>query len=200
MINFIYDIHTMTYQQNKFRLKCTAIEYHSNILQYVPTPRKLALSHQQRKSWIPIDPIRKKMIELSQNGKLFRVPLYGPPLLPSKTKFQLEQKLRQLPRPLPPRLPTVGISGLAIYIKKPPVLPYRIVPSYISRIKSNKQVTTGNDLVRLRPTQQIRSTLLTTQQTQDVEYDNVHGLVVPSERGKQRVRKKKRKVDERRYI
>jgi Malonyl-CoA decarboxylase C-terminal domain len=132
--NFIYDLEKMESNQKKFNKLFSAIDFHDNVTRYVPKPRKLQLTKEQRERWIPMDPVRKKMIELSQNGKLFRVPLYGPPTLNRKKTVHpslVPPRIRPSSR-LPPPVPTVGVSGLSITLKPPePLGPS--VPSYVAR-------------------------------------------------------------------
>jgi Malonyl-CoA decarboxylase C-terminal domain len=133
--NFIFDRSQMEANQKKFNKSFSAIDFHENVTRYLPKPRKLKLNKEQKERWIKTDPVRKKMIELSQNGKLFKVPLFGPPTLSYKKpkKYLGLVPLRTRPSaPLPPPAPTVGVSGLTITLKPPPpVEPF--LPSYIAR-------------------------------------------------------------------
>ena len=134
--NYIYDPKTMHSNQRKFNKSFSAIDFHENVTQYVPRPRKLQLTKEQRERWIPEDPVRKAMIKLSQNGRLFKVPLFGPPSLSRKKPSHptLVPKRIRGPSPLPPQVPKVGVSGLSITLKTPPIVPeVSRVPSYVSR-------------------------------------------------------------------
>lgn len=147
MTNHVYDIRTLESNQAKYNKKFNSIEIHDAVLQHVPKPRKLELNKEQRERWIPVDPVRKKMIELSQNGKLFRVPLVGPPALGRKQSFH--QRLvpkRVRPGLIPPVVPTVGVSGLTVYAKPSAIASKpATIPTYVSRtIKgTNKPVNKG---------------------------------------------------------
>ena len=135
MTNHIYDILSLASNQAKYNKKFNSIEIHDHVRKYIPKPRKLELNKEQREKWIPIDPVRKKMIELSQNGKLFRVPLVGPPALSRKRYFHkrlVPERVR--PGLVAPVVPTVGVSGLTVYVK-PATIASRTaaIPSYVAR-------------------------------------------------------------------
>ena len=148
MTNHIYDVQNLESNQAKYNKKFNSIEIHDAVRKHIPKPRKLQLNKEQRERWLPIDPVRKKMLELSKNGKLFRVPLFGPPALSRKRSFHkrlVPERVR--PGLLPPVVPTVGVSGLTVYVK-PVTAASLAIPSYVSRtMKGNETKVSPKSIV-----------------------------------------------------
>ena len=135
MANHLYDIHKLEYNQAKYNKKFNRIDIHDDVLCCIPKTRKLELNKEQREKWSQIDPVRKKILELSQNGKLFRVPLYGPPTFSRKKSLYLRLVPDRVPSSLiPPVVPKVGVSGLTMYVQRTTVKSKNAaIPSFVAR-------------------------------------------------------------------